>query len=56
MSDQPRTDDANPGGQHTTERPHDLVEKSLTGSSHSEIQTIQTSDQTPAEFVASDDD
>jgi len=56
MSEQPRTSDNNDPQYSTGASPQDLIEKSLTGSSYSEVQTMQTSGQTPQDFVASDDD
>lgn len=56
MSEQPRTTESNDPQYTTGTSPHELIEKSLTGSSYSEVHTMQTSGQTPQEFVTSDDD
>lgn len=39
-----------------TGQPADLIEKSLSGSSYSEVVSIQTTDESPEQFLGSDDD
>lgn len=56
MSEQPRTTESDDPQGTTDSSTQELFEKSLTGSSYSEVHTMQTSDQTSQEFVTSDDD
>lgn len=46
MSEQPRTTESN-DSQYTGTSPQDLIEKSLAGSSYSEVHAMQTSGQPP---------
>lgn len=56
MTEQSRAAAADGGQQRTTTSSDEVFEKSLTGSSHSEVHTMQTSDQTAQQIVDSDED
>lgn len=56
MSEQPQTTESNDPQRTTDSSTQEGFEKSLTGSSYSEVHTMQTSDQTSEDFVTSDDD
>lgn len=55
MSGQNRTLDAE-DPRRTTESSYEVIEKSLTGSSHSEVTAMDTNPQTVDEFLNADDD
>lgn len=56
MTEQSRAVSADEGHSRTSTSPDQVFEKSLTGSSHSEVHTMQTSDQTAQQLVDSDED